>query len=214
MTVAELESEKIEQLASEYRAKGYDVLLQPQATDLPGFLTPFSPDMVARSSRGNVVVEIKSARDFDAEQVQRLAEAVESHPTWKFEVVLVNPPIAPDIPAGEELAADEQLARFMIDAEILAKSNQTEAAAVLAWSVVETILRRRARSAAPELERQSSGRLLKHLYSLGVVQNDLYERLLRLMNYRNAVAHGFRAPADVPTISDVLEDIRRLQAAA
>jgi len=214
MTPKDMTRQRIEEIAAEYRGKGYGVTIAPDASDLPAFLAAFRPDIIAKSDLGNVVVEVRSARDFDGDEVQRLAEAVETQSRWKFEVVLVTPPVAPDVPAQEELAAEEQVNRLITNAEMLAKQNQTEAAALLAWSAVEAILRRSARSTAPEVERSSSARVLKHLYSLGHVQPDVYERLSQLMRFRNAVAHGFEPSNGAPSLIELLSDIRRMQAAA
>jgi transcriptional regulator with XRE-family HTH domain len=118
--------------------------------------------------------------------------------------------VAPDVPAEEDLAPKEQVNRLLSSAETLFTEGQLEAAAMLAWSATETILRRRARSDAPEMERQSSARVLKHLYALGRINPDMYEKLLRLMEFRNAVAHGFQ-PRVVPNdIMDIVTDIRQL----
>jgi len=160
------------------------------------------------------VIQVKSARELDGEEVQKVAELIENQPPWRYEVALVNLPVAPDVPAAEDLAPEEQITRFIRNAELLATQNQTEAAALLAWSAVEAILRRRARVAAPELERQSSARVLKHLYALGRIQPDLYEPLSRLMEFRNAVAHGFAPRAEAPNLPKIITDIRRLQSAA
>jgi uncharacterized protein YutE (UPF0331/DUF86 family) len=214
MTIAEMETTRLESLASEYRAKGYEVHVHPDRSHLPSFLVGFSPDMIALSPQDKVVIQIKTAQAFDPEQVQKLAEFVEGQPLWRYEVALVNLPAAPDVPAEEELAAEDQVTQLIANAELLADQNQIEAAALLAWSAVEAILRRRARSDAPELERQSSARVLKHLYSLGRIQRDLYETLSRLMEFRNAVAHGFAPRVNAPSLPQVITDIRRLRTAA
>lgn len=214
MTIAEMEADKIETLASEYRAKGYHVHVHPDRAQLPDFLADFQPDVIASSPEGNVIIEVKSARDFDPEHARKLAEFVEGQPDWRFEVALVNLPVAPDVPAEEELAADDQVNQLIDDAELLANQKQIKAAALLAWSAVEAILRKRTRSAAPELERQSSARVLKHLYSLGEVEPDLYEDLSRLMEFRNAVAHGFAPKSGTPSLPEVISAVRRLQTAA
>jgi transcriptional regulator with XRE-family HTH domain len=122
--------------------------------------------------------------------------------------------VAPDVPAEEDLAPEEQVNRLLSSAETLFAEGQLEAAAMLAWSAAETILRRRAQSDAPEMERQSSARVLKHLYALGRINPDIYEKLLRLMEFRNAVAHGFQPRVVPPDISDIVPDIRQLQHAA
>jgi REase_AHJR-like len=214
MKTVDMERDKIDALLAEYRAKGYSVLAHPPSQDLPEFLRGFEPDLIATSPAGNVVVQVKSSPRFDPAQAQRLAEAVNQNPSWRFEVVFVSPPVAPDVPAQEELAADEHVTRMLQEAETLSNQGHLEAAGLVAWSAVETILRRLAQSAAPELERQSSARLLKHLYSIGRVEPEVYEKLLRLMEFRNAVAHGFKPRFAAPTIPEVMGDIRRLQHAA
>jgi len=214
MTASEKEREKIDAIASEYRAKGYDVSIHPDATALPQFLAPFEPDIVVTSPHGNVVVEVKASSDFDPDRTQMLAQAVENEPQWRLEIVLLSPRVAPDVPAQEDLAGDDQVNRMLANADRLSRENQIEAAALLAWSAAETILRRHARSAAPEVERESSARVLKHLYSLGYLQPNIYERLARLMEFRNAVAHGFRPRLGAPSIPEIVSDIRHLQTIA
>jgi transcriptional regulator with XRE-family HTH domain len=122
--------------------------------------------------------------------------------------------VAPDVPAAEDLAPEEQVSRLLSSAETLFAEGQLEAAAMLAWSAAETILRRCAQSDAPEMERQSSTRVLKHLYALGCINPNTYEKLLRLMEFRNAVAHGFQPRITPPDIPDIVPDIRNLQHAS
>ena len=214
MTLSELEQQKIDELVSEYQGKGYAVRVRPPVDQLPDFLRAFEPDLVATSSRDNVVVEVKTPSTNDAGQLTRLAEAVESQPGWHLEFVFVNHPVAAEIPSEEQLAPEAQVNRLLSSAEALFANGEVEAAAMLAWSAAETILRRSAQSAAPELERQSSARVLKHLYSLGRIEHETFEKLLRLMQFRNAVAHGFEPRTAAPSIPDVVPDIRRLQHAA
>lgn len=214
MTLSELAQHKIEELAAEYQRKGYSVRVRPSALELPEFLGEFAPDLVAESPKGNVVVEVEVASAIDATKMARLAEVLEAHKNWRFEVVFVSQPVAAEIPSEENLAPEEQVNRLLTSAEALFANGEVEAAAMLAWSAVEAILRRNAQSAAPELERQSSARVLKHLYSLGRIEHDTYEKLLLLMQFRNAVAHGFEPRTAAPSIPDVMPDIRRLQHAA
>src|ERR1700682_188838 len=190
MTLSELEQQKIDDLVSEYQGKGYAVRVRPPADQLPDFLRAFEPDLVATSSRDNVVIEVRASSANDAGQLTRLAEAVERQPGWHLEVVFVSHPVASEIPLEEQLAPEAQVNRLLSSAEALFADGEVEAAAMLAWSAAEAILRRSAQSAAPELERQSSARVLKHLYSLGRIEPETYENLLRLMQFRNAVAHG------------------------
>lgn len=214
MTTAQLEQQKIEEIRAEFERNGFAILVRPSTRELPEFLRPFAPDLVATSPRGNVVVEVKASSDVDPDQMTRLAQVLEREPGWRLEVVFVNQPVAAEVPSDERLAPEEQVNRLLSSAESLFASGEVEAAAMLAWSAAETILRRSAQSAAPELERQSSARVLKHLYSIGLIETSVYEKLLLLMQFRNAVAHGFEPKMAAPSIPDVVPDIRRLQQAA
>lgn len=214
MTTAQMEQEKIEGLASEYRARGYTVHIRPSGDDLPSFLKHFEPDIIATSPAGNVVAEVKSFPQFNAEEARELAEVVEQNPGWKFEVMLLNPPVAPDVPAQEQLADDEQVTRLLENAETLSNEGHIEAAGLIAYSALETILRRLAHSEAPQIERQSSARVLKELYSIGKIHWKTFEKLLPLMEFRNAVAHGFQPRNAAPSIPEMIDEIRHLQNAA
>jgi hypothetical protein len=214
VTLAEMKNQKIEQLAREYRAEGYEVRVHAQPDELPEFLRDLEPDIVATSSKRNIVSIVTSAPEFDRDRFYPLVQAVEAQPGWKLEVSMVSHTVAPDVPAREDLAADDQIERLISNAELLVTQNQTEAAALLAWSAVEAILRRRARSAAPDIERESSARVLTHLYSLGRLQPELYEKLLSLMRFRNAVGHGFAPRTDIPGLPEIITDIRRMKSAA
>jgi hypothetical protein len=169
---------------------------------------------MATSPAGSVVAQVRSGPRFDAEENYRLAEAIERNAGWRYEVFFVNPPIAPDIPVQEDLADDEHVTRMLETAETLSKEGHLEAAGLIAYSALETILRRRAQSAAPQIERQSSARVLKELYSMGRIHHDTFEKLLPLMQYRNAVAHGFQPRTAAPSIPEMIEEIRHLQSAA
>jgi uncharacterized protein YutE (UPF0331/DUF86 family) len=206
--------DKVGELQERLAAQGYDVLVEPSAQQLPQFLQHFEPDLVATSEHGNVVVEIAHAATVDTVYLHDLAAAVAQQGGWRLEVVLVNQPVAAEIPAQESLVGERDVDRFLASAEQLSRDGEIEAAAMLAWSAAEAILRRSARSAAPELERQGSARVLKHLYGLGLIEPATFEKLVSLMNFRNAVAHGFAPRIQAPPIDEVVPAIRQLQSAA
>jgi hypothetical protein len=209
-----MEEDRLAAVAMEYRRKGYDVHLEPAEDDLPVFLRGFDADVVAQSPADNVIVQVTSPSRFDGEEARRLAEIVELNPGWRYEVVFVSPPVAPDVPVREELADDEKVTRMLENAETLSREGHMEAAGLIAYSALETILRRRAQSAAPQIERQSSARVLKELYSMGRIDPETFEKLLPLMEFRNAVAHGFQPRNAAPSIPELIEEIRHLQSAA
>jgi hypothetical protein len=214
MTTIQREAERLDALAVEYRKKGYAVQIHPRAEELPPFLRDYDIDIVATSSVGNVVVQVRASSRFDADEALKLAEAVERNPGWRFEMAFVSPPVAPDVPVQEELADDQKVTRMLENAETLSNEGHIEAAGLIAWSALETVLRRRAQSAAPEIERQSSARVLKKLYDLGGLNPQTYEKINQLMQFRNAVAHGFQPRTAAPSMPEMIEEIRHLQSAA
>ena len=214
MTAIDLETARTEQLAADYEARGYEVHVHPDRRYLPDSLIGFSPTLVALSSDDKVVIDVTTARDFDAEHAQRMAERVERERPWRYEVAFVSLPTAPDVPVIEDLASDDQIARLIENAELLGRQNQVEASALLAWSAVDAILRKLTRRADPEIERESSARVLKGLYALGRIDPEVYETLLNLMAFRNAVGHGFSPRGEAPGLAEVLQAIRWLQSAA
>src|SRR5258708_32641973 len=117
MTLSEMEQQKIDELVSEYQGKGYAVRVRPPADQLPDFLRAFEPDLVATSSRDNVVVAVKTPSTNDAGQLTRFAEAVERQPGWHLEFVFVNHPVAAEIPSEEQLAPEAHGNRLLASAE-------------------------------------------------------------------------------------------------
>ncbi len=58
--IQKLERERLLQIAQEYIDKGFKVVLEPQGTDLPSFLSRFSPDLIVYGGERAIVVEVKS----------------------------------------------------------------------------------------------------------------------------------------------------------
>jgi hypothetical protein len=214
MTVEELVQAKLAETAAEYRARGYDVIVNPAAGDVPRFLSGAVPDLIAKSDSDSVVVEVKALPAIESDRIVRIADAVAANPPWRFELVSAIPVSAPDVPVMEDLASTDHVQRLLQESELLLQQNHPEAAALIAWSAIEAILRRRAAATGAELERQSSSRLLTELYSIGEIERALYDRLLRLLEFRNAIAHGFRPRSAAPDIAQIVNDARELQRAA
>jgi uncharacterized protein YutE (UPF0331/DUF86 family) len=211
MTIVEMENSKLQQLANEYRAKGYVVALRPRGEQLPTFLTPFQPDLVATSLDDNVVVEVKTAPEL-TEALVGLADAVDKQHGWRLELVVVNPSAAQEVPVYGQLVGDAQVTELLEKAEALRKRSEDEAAVMLAWSAAEAVLRRRAQSTGMEVERKSSAYVLKQLYTLGVLDEEQYESFARAMEFRDAFAHGFTASLEPGVVAALIRDVEALRA--
>lgn len=78
------ERERIEVLAEEYRAQGYEVSVEPDPSRLPAFLSGYRPDLVVTRGDERTVVEVKSRRSLSTEaQARHLARLIEGEPGWQ-----------------------------------------------------------------------------------------------------------------------------------
>jgi uncharacterized protein YutE (UPF0331/DUF86 family) len=146
-----------------------------------------------------------------SDAIVKLAEAVEAHPGWRFEIAVVNPMAAQEVPAHGELVPDDRVESLLHDAQILNREKRHDAATMIAWSAAEAILRRLARANGVESERKSSGTVLKELYALGLIGPDQYDSFARVMEFRNAFAHGFVASVPPEVIEQFIHDVEELR---
>jgi REase_AHJR-like len=182
---------RVEQIAKEYRDQGYEVLVEPEAPQLPGPLAGFRPDLVARKGDEVVVIEVKSRASLDQPRLQELAEAVRGQPGWRFELVLLRPEPGPP---GTKAWNAEDVAYNLQQVEKLLRSSHQEAALLLAWSAAEATLRLLANRERLALEREDAPYLLKLLATRAVITREQHDRLWDVMELRNAVAHGHKPP--------------------
>ena len=83
-SVASAATRRVEQIAQEYRDKGYEVLVEARAPQLPEPLARYRPDLVVRKGDEVVVIEVKSREISGDPQLQELAEVVRRQPGWRI----------------------------------------------------------------------------------------------------------------------------------
>jgi hypothetical protein len=191
---ANLERERLLQLAEEYRNKGYEVFLQPNLEDLPDFLRSYRPDLIAKQVNDSVIVEVKSRSSLSSSSTQylrNLAQVVEQHPGWRFELVMTNPEDATYFLKAEsslqqpEIEAGLQVARQLV-------AQHPESAILYSWSLVEATLRLVSEHEGLSLQRFDPLYLVKQLVTEGVISRPEYQLLMNAISLRNAIAHGFK----------------------
>ncbi|MEH2274293.1 MAG: hypothetical protein V7K40_05660 [Nostoc sp.] len=191
---ANLERERLLKLAEEYREKGYEVFFHPNIEDLPDFLKTYRPDMIVRRGEENVVIEVKSRSSLNSSSNQylgNLAQAVERHPGWRFELVMTNPedttyPLKAEGSLQEhEIESHLQVARQLT-------TRHSELALLYSWSLVEATLRLLAQKEELSLERFDPRYLINQLATEGVISKSEYQLLMNLLPLRNSIAHGFK----------------------
>jgi len=192
------ERERLERIAEEYRAKGYDVLVEPSGPDLPPFLGNHRPDLIARRGDERLVIELRpSSSEAGHSQLRGLAERIERAPGWRFVLIATSP--AEELLPGERLAllSEPEVEEHLRQAQSLLESGQREAALLLAWAAVEAQLRALAKREEIPLPRPETLTLLRQLVSLGLIDREQYGVLTEAYRARSAVAHGFRREGDI-----------------
>src|SRR5438105_3631640 len=96
------EKTEVERIAQDYRERGYAVTIDPSVSELPDFVHEYRPDIIARSAKESVVIEVRSVHnDSDSQRLKAMAQRVESRPGWRF--VFVAPAPRERLLPGESL---------------------------------------------------------------------------------------------------------------
>lgn len=191
---ANIERERLLRLAEEYRNKGYEVSFHPNPEDLPDFLRGYRPDLIARQGNESVIVEVKSRSSLNSSSTQylrNLAQVVEQHPGWRFELVMTNPEDAAYSPKAESSLQKPEIETRLQVARQLA-TQHPESAILYSWSLVEATLRLVAEHEGLSLQRFDPLYLVKQLVTEGVISRPEYQLLMNALSLRNAIAHGFK----------------------
>jgi hypothetical protein len=200
--------QKLQEVAREYEAGGYRVVIDPAPSELPGFLKKFHPDLIAFGPRDSVVIEVKiGTRSTSSERYSDLAQIVNQQPGWRFSLLIVDlsseeipPSIAPPL---DRKGIEDRLR----EADELMKQGAKDAAFLLLWSSFEAALRRLAYREQLPLERMPSTALLKELFSLGLVSRHALDVALRAYSVRNSLVHGFETKGLEDTYNEMASPV-------
>lgn len=183
--------EILSKLIDDLARQGYEVVREPRARDLPSFLRGYRPDLIAHRGDEHLVIEIKSGRrTTDPSYWRSLAEEIARHPGWQFQLILGETPKGPQItmpPPPTFIEIRKQLS----STRRLYETGQHAAALLLLWSLLEAASQQHlgeldARSNRPK----TPIALLKDLVSFGLLEQGEHDRLARVIELRNAAAHG------------------------
>lgn len=192
--IANLEHNRILELAREYKGRGYEVSVEPGRQDLPGFLQKlnYQPDLLARSTTGNVVIEVKSRKTIrDAKNLAAVSKVIDLHESWEFLLVYTNPrksnAIEFDHPNLSKDAINRAIEAALVRPGVEDSNESRIASLLLLWSSFE---------AAITLSLPSSNRprtslgLIRDSVMSGLISRESHRFLERVMKKRNEVAHG------------------------
>ena len=206
------ERERLLKLAEEYRDKGYEVLFHPNLEDLPDFLKSYRPDLIVRREDEVVVIEVKSRSSLNSstQYLRNLAQAVEQHPGWRFELVVANSEDATYFSKAEESLQEHEIeSQLQVAKQLVTK--HPASTILYAWSLAEATLRLVAAKEGLSLQRFDSLYLVKRLATEGVISRSDYQLLMNALSLRNAVAHGFKtAQLTQTSVYELIEIIEQL----
>ena len=123
-----------QRVADDYRKRGYRVLQHPiEEGDVPA-----QADLVALGPDESVIIEFKRWSDLGSTDVVRqLADWVIRHPGWRLELVVPSERLPVRLPT---MSLDETTHRMEL-ADLLARTGDYKAAAILLWSAAEAMTR-------------------------------------------------------------------------
>jgi hypothetical protein len=210
--IEQLEERRLRAAAREYAQQGYRVVRHPTLTERPDFLAAFEPDMIAYGTPENVVVEVRSRETLTgSEELITLTATVNAQPGWRIDLVVTNPRNHAIVQKDSTILAHSEAQERVVGARQLLALEQVEAAFVVAWSAIESQLRRFGESGPVPVDYVGGNALLRDAYSLGMIALVDYEVLRDALQQRNALVHGYGIPDDLGNLAArVIEIAERL----
>ena len=204
VSTSDAQLKRLYEVAQEYRAKNYRVIVGPSQRELPEFLRGFEPDLLVTSDDDRAVIEVKQRRALiGTEDFTRLAEIVEQQPGWRFELVLVPD----DDQTQEPLPGFGDIVRITALLEEARKLHTSGMALIPAVAAVEHAMVIAAALAGLELPSRSAAAVLKTLCAYGRISTQAYNDLDDAFRVRNEVVHGAHTDVDAGPWIEKIEAI-------
>jgi hypothetical protein len=192
-------------------AKGYKVVRNPKAGDLPDFFRNYIPDALLLGQNPKVVVEIITKGNLIGQKrISNLKMLMEGHDDWRLEVLFAGkePDELPPMPNDAVQHSLESI-RKLLPAE-------PKSALLLCWATLEAIARRL--EPAKTMRPQSPGRVVELLAGAGHVTPTEASQLRKAIQWRNRLIHGDLSvsltPAEVGDMVKITEGLSKRLVAA
>jgi len=193
----QLEKNKKREVAREYAALGYDVFVEredvrrrvPEVLRERGLL----PDIVALKGDDRIVFEVKSRYSLQhGAQTKEIAEALRHADNWRFILVYTNPRtgfVEEEVPVRHNVLASNL---HSIEQSFRSAESELELAGtfVMAWGVLEAILRAERKSREHGGGSDNPVALLRDSVMTGLISREEYPTFRSLAERRNRVIHG------------------------
>jgi len=187
----------VSEAAEKYRQQGYEMVIEPQIEDLPFDLGSYHPDLIVKiSAKEGYLVEIKSsASRTSIERYREIAEKVSQFAGWRF-LLITGEDALFDSPwkNADHLLSWDQIVQRKEQADRLVTLGESESAFMPFWAIMEVLLRKQAEKTSIPIERFPTLSLIKHLYTLGELSMEQYDKAMELLHVRNSFVHGYQTP--------------------
>lgn len=196
-------SEITETLAQEWKARGYDVLVEPRNyAGLEDVFRYYRPDLIVTKGDEKLAFEVKSKGEKTdvraAEGLDRARSLFQRHPDWKFQVVYFG--------QAQDALPKFDLHELQIDFQAVdaISSVDPRLALIKLWSLAEALVR----NIYPDHTQrpQSPGRLVELLAGQGDILPEQAARMRDMASKRNRFVHG-----DL-TVSVTAQDVADMKA--
>ena len=213
-TINEYQRQRVQEVAREYRKRGYEVIIQPSVSQLPPFLASFRIDLLVRNAEENVVIEVRTQGSLtNMPELDAIAKVLEGKPSWRFELVVSNPRdrAAAYFKDATSIEHSDIVSRFD-EARELSELEHGEAALLLAWSATEALLRYFAEAEGIQVVSHDPNQVAKSLFTYGVLDREQYQVLQDGLETRNLLVHGYKERRSlVDTVAGLLHVAGQLQ---
>lgn len=202
---------KIRELAKDYEKKGYIVYINPKQTQLPNFLKGYEPDLIAKSDKENVLIEVKTRNDrFELKKFEKIAQEIDNRKNWRFEIVFTNTKEKFLNEKYQNTLNEISINNRIIEIKKLITINSYEAAFLLSWATIEAVIRQKLHDEIIGLSNKTTLSVIKKMFSLGMLNQRDYRELQKANAIRNTLIHGFEQPIDKIIILNILQLIDNL----
>ena len=190
-------TEAIQDVARQYRADGYQVTVRPDVDKLPSFVAGRAIDILAVKGDQQVIVEVKETQQQLRSDTtfSRLVEMANTHPGWRVDLVVLNSDaIVESAPLKVVEPSIDATLHDLDQAEKSSQNGELSSAFIIAWSALESAMRRAARASGLEIKNISPSFLLNTLYANGLIERAAFDQLSAHLRLRNSLVHGLSAP--------------------
>ncbi len=208
-----LEARKIASLARQYEGEGYEVIVEPSASTIPGLDFTYRPDLIVRRGKEVILIEVVSGKSSKDKQraIEFLSKYASEHEDMRFDLVVTNPRGTKD----RKQNRDSILLRLLqerLGSELEVMMQLSPASSVIICStLVESLLRGLASDeSVPKNRHLSINDLARELRERSVISQSVMNFVAHLWRLRNFVLHNPAERVSRPQVLEIYEKTKSL----